>query len=969
MNADGYPALVKLRRKSKSTREGASRDPLLEALAHATSPSRVLDRPIDVVAYASDASFYRLVPRAVVQLASEEEIPALFRIAREHRVPLTFRAGGTSLSGQAVTDGILVDTSKYPSRIEVEDDGRHVRVGPSAIGGRVNATLAPFGRKIGPDPASIDACMMGGILANNASGMCCGVEHNAYHTLASIRLVLPSGVVVDTSHEGADARLKHDAPHVHDGLLALRARVLAAPQLEARIRTKYRIKNTTGYSLNALVDHHAPSQILAHLMIGSEGTLGYVAEAVLRTIPELPFKRTGLLFFASAADAFDSVPALARAGARAVEFMDDACLRTVPPSLLANVKPLADGAAALLVEYGYDTAEDLRAQSAAVDAVVAAQPVTEPPRFTSDAKQRASLWKIRKGLFPAVGATKRSGEAVIIEDVAFPPSRQAEAFARLRLLFTEHGYDDAILFGHAKDGNCHFVLKQSFSTDTEIARYERFMGALADVVLAYEGSLKAEHGTGRNVAPFVEAEWGAPAYAIMRELKALLDPDGILNPGVILDDDPRAHVTNLKALPPVDAEVDRCIECGFCEPVCPSRRVTLTPRQRIVVRREVARLANAPEQRARREALIADYAYEGIESCAADGMCATACPVSIDTGVLMKRLRHESHAGRANAFARWLAGHSATLEHVMRLSVRLGHVVESTLGPGTLDALGKLASSFLGQRLPSWTSTIPHVANHASPTREPDAPECVYVPSCLSRIMGLPEGKQRSLPETFVTLCDRAGVAVRVPSDLAGNCCGLPFGSKGFTEAHAAMLERLVDAMWRYSEEGRLDVVIDATSCLYAITTSGHLLDDEHRDRLARLRIVDSVVFARDVLVKRLPMRRLEKSVALHPTCSARKLGLAPAMKEVAEASATEAHVPIDLGCCGMAGDRGLLLPELTAAATYAEQKEVRSLACDAHYSSNLTCEIGLSQAVGEPYVSLLYLVEEASRPGDLTRR
>ncbi|AKU94442.1 putative D-lactate dehydrogenase, Fe-S protein, FAD/FMN-containing [Labilithrix luteola] len=383
-SANGQHALVELRRKPKPSRERASRDALLEALERASSPSRVLARPIDVVAYASDASFYRLVPRAVVQLASEEEVPALFRIAREHRIPLTFRAGGTSLSGQAVTDGILVDTSKYPSRIDVEEGGRHVRVGPSAIGGRVNATLASFGRRIGPDPASIDACMMGGILANNASGMCCGVEHNAYHTLASMRLVLPSGVVLDTSRPDADAKLEHDAPHVHEKLLALRARILADPELEARIRAKYRIKNTTGYSLNALVDHDTPAQILAHLMIGSEGTLGYVAEAVLRTIPELPFKRTGLLFFANAADAFASVPALARAGARAVEFMDDACLRTVPPSLLTNTKWLGSGAAALLVEYGYETESELRAESPLVDAVVVAQPTTEPASFTTD---------------------------------------------------------------------------------------------------------------------------------------------------------------------------------------------------------------------------------------------------------------------------------------------------------------------------------------------------------------------------------------------------------------------------------------------------------------------------------------------------------------------------------------------------------------------------------------------------------
>ena len=216
-------------------------DALRKAVADA---ERVQTRPIDLVAWASDASFYHLLPRAVVHPIDVDEVRRVVGVGHEFGVPVTFRAAGTSLSGQAVTDGILVVLSRAWEEIDALDDGAYVRVQPAVIGAQVNRFLVPFGRRIGPDPASIDSCMMGGILANNASGMCCGVDENAYHTIASAKVLLADGTLIDTGVPDAAATLEREAPQVAEGLRRVRAEVLADEKLTERIRTKYPARRT-----------------------------------------------------------------------------------------------------------------------------------------------------------------------------------------------------------------------------------------------------------------------------------------------------------------------------------------------------------------------------------------------------------------------------------------------------------------------------------------------------------------------------------------------------------------------------------------------------------------------------------------------------------------------------------------------------------------------------------------------------
>lgn len=957
-----------MRRRARERDTGAAIEDCAEILKRLVEPARVLARPIERIAYAADASFYRLIPKAVVLARGVEEIQVLFGFSHQHWTPLVFRAAGTSLSGQAITDGVLVEAARHWRRATAEAGGAKVRVQPGAIGGHVNQLLKPYGAKIGPDPASINACMMGGILANNSSGMCCGVLQNAYHTLDSLTFVLPSGTVIDSAAADAGELFRAREPQLAEGLLQLRAEILGSPALHERIRAKYRTKNTTGYSLNALVDYERPVDIFSHLLIGSEGTLAFIAEAVLRTVPDLPVKYTGLLLFADLYAACAAIVPLRDAGAKALELMDRASLRSVddqagsPPIL----KTLPAGAAGLLAEFQAADESERGALEAGARAAVAGRLLLAPARFTHQADEQALLWKIRAGMFPSVGSVRKSGTTVIIEDVAFPIDRLADAALDLTRLFARHGYGNAIIFGHAKDGNLHFVITQSFNSQAAIDQYAGLMDDVVRLVVErYDGALKAEHGTGRNVAPFVESEWGPEAYGIMKRLKELADPRNLLNPGVIINPAAHAHLENLKQMPSVEEEVDKCIECGYCESKCPSRDLTLTPRQRIVVRREMARLAAADgDRRQMAAALDAEFPYMALDTCAVDGLCATACPVGIDTGQLIKRLRGVRHSAATQRRARWMAGHFVQVERAVRLALRLGHLGQWLLGPAAMANITRALRTLSRQPLPLWTGDLPYAAGGNPPHTSRLGAQAVYFPSCISRVMGRLPGEPRglSLMDALVTVCDRAGVPVFLPEGVAGACCGVPFSSKGFDQAHDLAVNRTIEHFWVWSDGGALPVVVDTSPCAYGLLGCRAALTPENQQKFDRLTILDSVAFAHDRLLPRLMVRHRACAVAVHPVCSLMKMGLTPKLEAIARACSEKTVVPASAGCCGFAGDRGFLFPELTASATQLESAEVRVACCDGHYSSSRTCEVGMTRGTGSVYRSFLYLLEEATR-------
>ncbi len=945
-----------------------STEALKQALAKIADADRVLTRPIDLIAYASDASFYRLIPKAVVRTRSVEEIQALFRFSREHREPLTFRAAGSSLSGQSITEGVLVEVARFWRQLAIEDEGRRVRVQPGVIGSRVNAALLPFGAKMGPDPASIATCMMGGILANNSSGMCCGVDQNAYHTIRSMTFVLPSGTVVDTADPEAEEQFLAREPKLARGILELKRKIESNTALRDRIRAKYRMKNTTGYSLNAFIDYDRAVDIMQHVLIGSEGTLAFIAEAVLDSVPDLPVKYTGLLLFPDLYAASAAIVPLREAKAAALEIMDRASLRSVEdqPGIPPSIKKLPDGAAGLLVEFqGRQEWERDELESLARHGTGELK-LLEPAKFTHDASEQAALWKIRAGMFPSVGSVRKSGTTVIIEDVAFPIERLADAALDLTKLFKKHEYDNGIIFGHAKDGNLHFVITQSFNEKKAVDQYSRFIDDVVKLVVErYDGALKAEHGTGRNMAPFVETEWGKDAYEIMKQLKRLCDPDNLLNPGVIINADRKAHLANLKPLPTVEEEVDKCIECGYCESKCPSRELTTTPRQRIVVRREMARLKETGQKPELLASLEAAFPYDVLETCAVDGLCATACPVSIDTGQLTKRLRKLQHTPAEHAKAESIAGNLARVERLARLGLRAGHLAQSVLGAAAVTRLSRIVQKRANGAIPGWSKDMPYAASGRLPETQKAVAVAVYFPSCISRVMGRLPGEPRdiTLMDAFVELSRRARKPVFLPPDVAGTCCGTPFSSKGFDKASAIALNNAFEKLWGWSERGRLPVVIDTSPCAYSLLKARPVLSSENQRRFDKLRILDGIEYTHDVLLPNLTITQRASSVALHPVCSVTKMNLTPKLQGIAHACSEAVLTPASSGCCGFAGDRGFLVPELTASATKHEAEEVSQHKHDGYFSSSRTCEVGMTRSTGEIYRSYIYLLEMATRP------
>jgi D-lactate dehydrogenase len=933
--------------------------PLRGELEEMLGADRVLARAGDIVRYASDASPYRLFPQAVVMARDAADVAKVLAYGRRSGIPVTFRAGGTSLNGQGQTEGILVDVRRHFGGVAVEDDGALARIKPGTVLGHANRVLAPHGRKLGPDPASTDIATVGGVIANNSGGMRCGVSKDSYSTVRAMTLVLASGATIDTAAPDAAERFEAEEPELAAGLAAIRDEIRADAGLSERIRRKFEIKNTTGYRLCAFLDAEEPLEIFRRLVVGSEGTLAFVAEAVFETVPLPSHTTTAWVHFPGIDEAIAPVRDLVESGATAVELMVAPALITAAWNMVGapeEWKELPPESAVLLVEYGGSSDEELDAYLCKAQEILAGHETIKPFEFTREAEEIELAWRVREGLHGLIGRLRLPGTALIVEDVCVPPERIAEGARDLQALLGEHGFLPGVA-GHASAGNLHFMLTPDFAKQEDLERYESFMGKLVELIVGkYDGSLKAEHGTGINMAPYVEREWGAKATELMWRVKRLADPDGVLNPGVVLNRDPGVHLRNLKTTPAIEESATTCVECGFCEPVCPSRNLTTTPRQRIVLRREMARQSpGSPVQKA----LLEEFAYEALDSCAADGSCQLACPVGIDTGKLVKELRAERHTERAERTALAAAKRWHTVERASRAALKLaGPLARRTKRgkgfPG--PALGGVG----GDPLPIKAGSV---GRGSPPT--PRSASAVYVPSCTNRIFGPAKGPAKSVVEALVEVSARAGLPVWIPADVDGTCCGLPFGSKGFGEAHAYKANALVESLWRWSGEGELPVVIDAASCTQSVADPGDgVLYEENVERLGKLEILDSVAWANDRLLPKLEIARKVASATVHPTCATRHMGLAPRLRALASALADDVYVAPSATCCGFAGDRGITHPELTAAATNDQAAELAGRHFDAHLSNNRTCEIGLSRATGQPYESVILLLERLARSG-----
>ncbi|MBS1673546.1 MAG: FAD-binding oxidoreductase [Actinobacteria bacterium] len=931
---------------------------------------RVASRTIDRFARAHDASHYLLVPDAVLVPQDAAAVARIFDAVRAAGRSLTFRSGGTSLSGQGVTGDVMVDTRSAFRGITVSPDGTSVAAQPGATVRQVNTRLARFRRKLGPDPASEIACTIGGVVADNSSGMACGIVENSYQTIESMVLVLPSGTIIDTGAPDAGERLERDEPEIARDLRHLRDRLRGDVALAAEVARQFSRKNTMGYGLNALLDFDDPVRILEHLVIGSEGTLAFVAEARFRTIPIQPEASTGLLVFDTLSDAMAALPGLTALGLATIELLDAASLRVAQglstvPDVIADID--VQGHAALLVEVHAADAEALARGKERALAHIATLPLTTPARMTEDLAERGELWVVRKGLYTAVAGARPSGTTALLEDIAVPVERLLGVCEGLTALFDEHGYEGSVIFGHAKDGNVHFLINERFDDHRSLERYERFTEDLVELVLAQGGTLKAEHGTGRIMAPFVRRQYGDALTDMMWEIKRLLDPAGILNPGVVLSDEPTSYLADLKLVPTVESEVDRCVECGYCEPTCPSKDVTLTPRQRIVLRRDMAAALHRGDTDVAAD-IARDYDYDAVQTCAVDGMCGVACPVDINTGDLVRRLRAEQAGGLEEGLWKLAAKNWGAVTRGGGLALGLAKKLPATLVTGVTKA----GRAVLGaDTMPLYDAALPGGGSAAPAAQYPADAQAVLFGSCIGTMFG-PEssgdgGDGVGSRDAVRALLERAGIAYIVPEHAGSLCCGTPWKSKGELDGYAVMTERVLPALWQASRGGELPVVCDAASCtegLHVMLAKAAATHPEYEG----LRIEDATTFLAREALPVLTVRERIGSVAVHPTCSTTQLGANDALRALAAAVADEVFVPDGWGCCAFAGDRGMLHPELTASATAVEAAEVAAADDDrggfgAFVSANRTCELGMSRATGKPYRHVVEVLEELTRP------
>jgi len=927
---------------------------------------RLLHDALNTLAFGIDASFYRLIPKLIVKVNNEQELKHVIKKAYEHSIPITFKAAGTSLSGQTISDSVIVIASHGWKRHEIYDNGNKIKLQAGIIGARANLLLRQYGKKIGPDPASIDSAMIGGIASNNASGMNSGIMENSYSTVSDIRVLLSDGTILDTSSKESCDSFRKTHSNMLSSLENLATKVKSDTELKEKIAHKYRIKNTTGYGINTLVDYSDGIDIIKHLLIGSEGTLGFISDITYKTLDTEtvhPHNALSLMIFPNIVSACNAAIELKKQKVSAAEIMDRAALKSVDSvkGVPSYLKTLQNEATALLVETTAASNEALDKKIATITKSIEHIKTDLPIEFTKEAGQQKILWKIRKEIFATVAGMRKSGTTPLIEDLCFPIEKLADATSDLTEIIKKYNYTEAAIWGHAKDGNLHFVFTQDFQTQKEIERYDNFIREIVTLTIdKYDGSLKAEHGTGRNMAPFVKTEWGAKAYSIMKEIKAIMDPKAILNPGVLINEDPNIHIKNLKPIPSIRESVDRCMECGFCESICVSEGFTLSPRQRITVYREIERLKQSGVEPHRLAELQRLYKYAGLDTCATDGLCYIKCPLDIDTGKLVKELRHEGHSPKAEKIALSIARNMDKVTAGMRFGLSSLYYLRVATGKKFFGTIANGMHKITGGAIPLWNEYFPK-GTPKIPTnttteshknhKENNNLKVVYFPSCITRSMGQSKGKSNEpdITKITATLLKRAGYTIIYPDGMNSLCCGMAFSSKGYVQAGKEASDKLEQALHKASNGGEIPVLCDMSPCLYTMQTNFG----------ERIRLYEPAEFINTFLMDKLHIKQLDKKISVFAVCSAKKMEVENHLYQIAKKCAKDVVI-IDSNCCGFAGDRGFILPELN-------KHGLRNLAsqskgCSEGYATSRTCEIGLSQHSGIEFSSILYLVEQASR-------
>jgi FAD/FMN-containing dehydrogenase/Fe-S oxidoreductase len=888
--------------------------------------------------YATDASVYQIEPLGVVLPRSRDDVEAAVTIAARHGVPITARGGGTSQAGQSIGAGLVVDTSKHLNRLlEVNPGAATARVEPGLVLDDLNAALKPHGLRFAPDVSSSSRATVGGMMANNSSGARSVIYGKTGDHVRTQQVVLADGSPARLGPLDGDALAR---AREGDAILARAYREIPAlaqrhaAEIERRVPKVMR--RVGGYALEHFVDPHAPVD-LTRILVGSEGTLGFMTEATVSLVPLPAAKALVTLEFEDVLDALAATPLVLAHGPSAVEVMDDFILGHAVghPTLEPALRQIVEGArpSLLCVEFYDEHLDALLPRMQALERDLADARIICRVRHLTDAAAQARVWHVRESSLGLSMGMKGDAKAIsFVEDTAVAPDRLRDYIARFRALVGRRG-THAGVYAHASVGCLHVRPVVNLKTAEGLAQFEAIAHDVADLVLEFGGSLSGEHGDGLVRGAFNEKMFGSTLYEAFRSVKRTFDPQGIFNPGRIVDTPPiTAHLrfgTTYRTPEPVTMfdfgadgglgrAVEQCSGVGLCRKtrdgtMCPSYMATRDETDSTRGRANVLRLALSGQLG---DAGLDDPAVDAaLDLCLECRACKSECPTSVD----MARIKSEVLSARWDRHGAPLGvrafGHVRTIAHLSSRVASLANAVSrSRVGRAMNEALLGVDRR---RTLPRWTSR-PLSSRLAG----------VVARSPIRAVLFADTFTEYVDPEIGVAafeVLDRAGIgATLVPH----GCCGRPLISQGLLEEARAAGAAAVDALHASAERGEAIVFLEP-SCLSAMREDVPALLRGRQKTRGELVAHQSVLFEAFLEAElaagraSLPLGRGPSTIALHPHCHQRSMGLATSaaalLRRIPGATVTD----LDAGCCGMAGSFGYTTAHYDVSRTIGARKLV----------------------------------------------
>ncbi|WP_227589912.1 FAD-binding and (Fe-S)-binding domain-containing protein [Demequina pelophila] len=890
-------------------------DPAAADLAAALA--RAIDGEVDLAPrrraeYASDASNYRVVPQVVALPRDADDLLAALATAREAGVPTTLRGAGTSVAGNAIGPGLVLDVSRHMNRIlDVDVEARTARVQPGVILSTLQARVAGHGLRFGPDPSTSTRATFGGMIGNNA----CGPHAVAFGRTADNVLALDAVDGLGRRFTAGPGRAGH-IPGLED---------LVREHL-ALIRTEFGrfSRQVSGYSLEHLLPEHGAD--LARFLVGSEGTLATTLEATVRLVDVPPVRLTAAFGYADMPAAADAVVGILPHAPQAVEGLDARLVARVAAATGA-VPPLPEGAGWLFVEVGGATVEEAEESLAAL----AADAGADSWRAVRDPQEAARLWAIRADGAGLSGRTPQNTEAWPgWEDAAVPPERLGAYLRDFDALMDRHGVTGQP-FGHFGDGCIHVRLDIPLQVDGRPLR--EFMHDAAALVASHGGSLSGEHGDGRARSEMLPAMYSPEAIGLFKAVKHLFDPENLLNPGVLVDPDPLDANLRRPAAPatasagftlPHDhgdlAEaLHRCTGVGKCRAdaigagsgfMCPSYQATGDEKD---VTRGRARVLQ--EALRHQRGLTSPEVRESLDLCLSCKACSADCPSGVDMAAYKSEVLHQTYKGRLRPMTHYSIGWLPRWLKVIGLAPRL---VTAVMTPDWVQRLiVPLAGMDKRRRLPAFAR--PFRSSGVARARRADAPGRLgrdEGPAAgegrdLSRLVVLwadsfSDGLEPEIPEAIVAVLEDAGLEVAV---VAGDaCCGVTWISTGQLDGAKRRLEHLLGVLGPWAVNG-VPIVGVEPSCTAVLR--GDLVELLPEDPRAHA-VASATATLAEVLTGRSPVKvrdgwrvpdLSDVTAVVQPHCHQYSvMGYAADRELLGRAGAT---VTETAGCCGLAGNWG----------------------------------------------------------------